>query len=78
MTQIAAIIREIVARHASTSTFDDDTPLAGDGLGLDSIAVAEVLIDCEQRFGIEIGDLLGGEPVTIRRIIDRIGAATLS
>jgi acyl carrier protein len=63
MTDVAAAVREIIAKHASTSAFDDDTRLGGDGLGLDSIAVAEVLIDCEQRFGIEVADLLGGDPV---------------
>lgn len=78
MSDVAAIVREIIAKHASTSGFDDDTRLGGDGLGLDSIAMAEVLIDCEQRFGIEIADLLGGEAVTIRRIVDRIAAAAPS
>lgn len=73
----SATVREIVASHATTSTFDDTTQLGGGGLGLDSIAIAEVLIACEERFGIDVADLLG-EPITIARIVERVEAATPS
>ncbi len=75
MNDLTATVRRIVAKHAPAAALDDDVPLGGDGIGLDSIAIAEVLIDCESRFGVEIADLLGGEPVTIRRIVERLGAA---
>jgi acyl carrier protein len=75
MNDLTATVRGIVAKHAPAAALDDDAPLGGDGIGLDSIAIAEVLIDCESRFGVEIADLLGGEPVTIRRIVERLGAA---
>ena len=75
MNDLTAMVRGIVAKHAPAAALEDDTPLGGDGIGLDSIAIAEVLIDCESRFGVEIADLLGGEPVTIRRIVQRLGAA---
>ena len=78
MTDVAAAVREIVAKHAAGGPVDDDTPLGGEGLGLDSISIAEVVIDCEQHFGVEIADLLSGEAVTVRRIAERVGAATAS
>jgi acyl carrier protein len=75
MNHVAAAVREIVASHAATNAFDDATQLGSGGVGLDSIAIAEVLIACEERFGVEIADLLGGDPVTIARIVERIGRA---
>jgi acyl carrier protein len=75
MTDVAATVREIVAKHASSSVGDDATPLGGDGVGLDSIALAEVLLECEERFGAEVADLLDGGAVTVQRIVERIGAA---
>jgi acyl carrier protein len=34
----------------------DSTPLFGDGLGLDSIDVLELVLELERSFGVSIGD----------------------
>ncbi|MBK5260362.1 MAG: acyl carrier protein [Thermoanaerobaculia bacterium] len=53
-----------------------DTPLGSRGLGLDSIAIVEVLLECEERLGIVIAsDLLDGESLTVGRLIGRARAA---
>ena len=54
-----------------------DLRLGPGGLGLDSIALVELLLDCEQRFGIPrpVG-LLEGEPLTVGRLVDHMRTAT--
>jgi hypothetical protein len=47
----------------------DDLRLGPGGLGMDSIAVVELLLDCEQRFGLPPLGLLDGAPLTVGRLI---------
>lgn len=70
---VQAILRK---RAARTGPFADDLPLGGDGLGLDSIAIAEVLLECEQRFGVTATSLLDGEPITVGRLVEHLRRAT--
>ena len=53
-----------------------DLRLGSGGLGLDSIALVELLLDCEQRFGIPrpVG-LLEGEPLTVSLLVDHVRTA---
>lgn len=78
MNAIESIVREIVRSRVSRTVLADelsaDTMLGADGLGLDSIAIAEVLLDCQQRFGISVTSLIEGEPLTLGRIVAHIAA----
>jgi acyl carrier protein len=74
MSDAAQIVRDMVASHAPSQTFDDKMPLGGDGIGLDSIAIAEVLIACEERFGVELAALLEKPPLTIARITECVAS----
>ena len=70
-------IRELIAKRAprvrDLHIDIDDLPLGAEGLGLDSIAIAEVLLDCERHFGVRLAaDLLDGVPITARRIESRL------
>jgi acyl carrier protein len=47
-------------------------PLGADGLGLDSVAVAETLLDCEERFGVALSDLLSGAQLDVRTLVEAI------
>lgn len=77
---IAFIVRDIVRAHASRALAADeieyDLPLGADGLGLDSIAIAEVLLDCQQRFGLSVTELLEREPLTLRKLITHLEQET--
>jgi acyl carrier protein len=60
----------------------DDLPLGPGGLGLDSIALVELLLDCEERFGIGgmggrggSAGLLAGPPLTVDRLVAHVRAA---
>jgi acyl carrier protein len=48
----------------------DATPLFGDGLGLDSIDVLELVLELERSFGVTIGDEQTG--MTVLRSVDTI------
>jgi acyl carrier protein len=49
--------------------------LGADGLGLDSIALVEVLLECEEAFGVAIAtDLLAASPLTVGLLIDAVQA----
>jgi len=50
----------------------DDTPLFGEGLGLDSIDVLELVLELERSFGVLIGDEEVGREVL--RSVDTIAA----
>ena len=43
--------------------------LGAGGLGLDSIAMVELLLDCEASFGGRSTDLLAGAPLTVGRLL---------
>ncbi|HYH06740.1 MAG TPA: phosphopantetheine-binding protein [Thermoanaerobaculia bacterium] len=70
---VEAVLREILRnRGVRSQSIDAATPLGGDGLGLDSIAIAEVLLDCEARFGVNVADLLSGETITFGALVERL------
>ena len=50
----------------------DDMPLFGEGLGLDSIDVLELVLELERSFGVSIGDEQTG--VEVLRTVDTIAA----
>jgi acyl carrier protein len=69
---IDSIVREIVrariSRAVPTEELTADATL-GSALGLDSISIAEVLLDCQQRFGVSMTALLESEPLTLRKLV---------
>jgi acyl carrier protein len=48
----------------------DETPLFGEGLGLDSIDVLELVLEIERSFGVSIGDEQTG--MKVLRSVDTI------
>ncbi len=65
-------VRTIVRARAPHAELSDDAPLGSDGLGLDSISTAEVLLDCEERFGVDVTALLDEEPLTLGDLIAHV------
>jgi acyl carrier protein len=49
-------IREVLRKHGHRVPGDADLSLGEDGLALDSIAMVELLLDLEERFGVAIAD----------------------
>ncbi|HEX7150497.1 MAG TPA: acyl carrier protein [Thermoanaerobaculia bacterium] len=70
---MSALLDLVAARAARpVGDADLDLPLGSAGLGLDSVAVAELLLDVEQRFGVTVTDLLSSDTLTMRRLMARV------
>jgi acyl carrier protein len=71
-TSIDSIVQDILRSRTSRipagEPLPGDVALGADGLGLDSIAIVEVLLECEDRFGVRTYTLLEGEPLTLTRL----------
>lgn len=50
------IINRLQLEGITPEEIDDDAPLFGDGLGLDSIDALELVIGIEKEFGVRIQD----------------------
>ena len=80
--QTAALVRELIAGRwpgrFSAAELDGDLSLGDGGLGLDSIEIAEVLVECMDRLQLpstRAEELLEAGPVTVGRLIDHLAAA---
>jgi acyl carrier protein len=69
-----AIVRSL-RLPISADEIGDDTPLFGEGLGLDSIDVLELVLELERSFGVLIGDERTG--MEVLRSVDTIAAFIL-
>jgi acyl carrier protein len=58
----AQIIASLRLEDISPDKIDDDGPLFGTGLGLDSIDALELVVMLEQNYGIVIKDIEEGRP----------------
>jgi acyl carrier protein len=65
---IAAILRKRGVAPPSNGT---DAILGSDGLGLDSIAIADVILDCETTFGRSFVELLEESPLRVSSLMRR-------
>ena len=67
------VVRSRAALARERSDLPDELPLGAGGLGLDSISLAELLLDCQRRFGIPAPvELLEGPPLTLGRLVAHI------
>jgi acyl carrier protein len=75
---IRSAVFEILSSHSAVVAVAgrviDDAPLGEDGLGLDSISIADVLLACEDRFGTPARELLGVGALTVGRLIEHLEA----
>ena len=76
-SETAGAVRGLLLRHLpsywSAEELNDDLALMGPDLGLDSVEVVELLLDCEALFGLCLPAKLAiGEPLTIRKIAAHI------
>lgn len=61
MDELKDRLREVIIKNlrlegVQPQDIKDDTPLFGEGLGLDSIDALELVVALEKEFGIKIGD----------------------
>ncbi len=71
-TEIKLAIVRSLRLPITADEIGDDTPLFGEGLGLDSIDVLELILELERNFGIVITDEQLG--VAVLQSVDTIAA----
>lgn len=54
--KIKAILIEELMLQEEPSEIGDDTPLFGEGLGLDSVDALQLVVALEKNFGLKVGD----------------------
>jgi acyl carrier protein len=80
--QTAAVVRDALAElwpgRFDESQLREEAVLGQGGLGLDSIDIVELVLECEERAGrarFATDQVLDGEPITLGRLIDHLTAA---
>ena len=75
--QIEDAVLDLLRSRAplANGALPEDLRLGAGGLGLDSIAMVEMLLDCERRFGVPMAGLLEGAPLTVGLLIAHARAA---
>ena len=70
------IIEALKLQDITPEQIDDDAPLFGTGLGLDSIDALELVVLLEKEYGIVIKDIEEGRPAfrSVRTLADFIAA----
>lgn len=67
--ELRRLVRRFVPSWAGDD-ISDATPLGSAGLDLDSIAIVELLVACERRFGVAFPDaLLDVRPLTVGALV---------
>jgi acyl carrier protein len=72
--QVKAAIIRCLRMPISAEDIQTDTPLFGEGLGLDSIDALELVLELQRTFGVVIGDEQAGQRVlrSVRTIVEFI------
>jgi acyl carrier protein len=66
-------VRIILRAHIGGVELRPNLPLGGSGLGLDSIRLVEVLVDCEEELSVTIADEVLDQPsFTVGFLVERI------
>ncbi len=77
--RIADAVRELVREKAPALCSEaphDDVVLGRGGLGVDSVALVELLLECERRFSAPFdAELLADGPLTLGRLIEHVARA---
>ena len=76
-TEIRQKIKEVIIEelmlHETPEDIANDTPLFGEGLGLDSVDALQLVVALEKHFGLKVGD--AEKAKLILRSIDTIADA---
>lgn len=76
MDDVADELQQMIRNHVPTLAdggLGRDVPLGAGGLGLDSVAIVMLLLECEARWAVAFpAELLEQQPLTLGRLIDHL------
>lgn len=77
MNDRAEELQQLILKHVPSAGNDGgighDVPLGAGGLGLDSVAIVMLLLECEARWGVSFpAELLEQQPLTLGRLVDHL------
>lgn len=71
--EVSASVYSILRARSPGVDLTHDLPLGAGGLGLDSIALVEVLLECEEVFAADLAtETLAADPLTVGALIERV------
>lgn len=80
MSDLKEEIKELLVRdlrlQTTAAAINDDEPLFGDGLGLDSLDAVELVVQVNKHFGVQIKDMNEGQKAfsSVQTLADYITA----
>ncbi len=80
MSELGPEVKRLILRCAASSwrleDLDEDLPITGGGIGLDSVKLVELLCACEDRFSVRLQlEALADETLTVGALVRRIADA---
>ena len=74
------IVDSVQIHHIPVEQISDSTTLFGEGLGLDSVDVLEVVVAVERRYGVKVRDAKTGQQIfrTVGSIADFVASPASS
>jgi acyl carrier protein len=68
------IIEQLNLHHLKIEDIDDDKPLFGEGLGLDSIDALELIVLMQQKYGVKLANPADGPKIfySVKTIAEHI------
>lgn len=72
-TDLQTIVRGLAPPGPCSQGITLETVLGAEGLGLDSVAIVQLLVACEQRWAVPFpAELLQCGPLTIGRLVEHL------
>lgn len=73
LSEVRALLLKRLPRGIDPATLVETTRLGSEGAGLDSIAMVELLLDCEQRFTMSISEeVLADGNLTLGSLVETV------
>lgn len=67
------LVKNYVATACDVEKIDRSTSLGSGGLGMDSVSIVMLLLECESKWGVAFpAELLEKQPVTVGILIDHL------
>jgi len=75
MDDVGTELQKMIQTHVATAcdgALGADVPLGAGGLGMDSVAVVMLLLECEARWGVSFPAEMLEQPLTLGRMVNHL------